>query len=61
MPKITYEQEDEYRRLKTQREALDQLTSKMMAFEAAMRVIARHDLMGEFAGEITAVTNGDGK
>lgn len=56
MPRITYEQEDEYRRLKAQREALDQLMSKMTAFEAAMRLIARHKLMEEFAEEIAAAT-----
>jgi hypothetical protein len=55
MPKITHEQEDEYYRLKTQREALDQLMSKMVAYEAAMRVIVRHNLMSEFAEEIAGV------
>lgn len=63
MPKITYEQEDEYRRLKTQRDALDQLMSKMTAYEAAMRLISRHNLMSEFAAEIAALaeTNGESK
>ena len=56
MPKITYEQEEEYRRLKTQRDALDQLMSKMTAYEAAMRLIARHNLMEAFAEAITAVS-----
>jgi hypothetical protein len=59
MPKISYEQEEEYRRLKTQRDALDQPMSKMTAYEAAMRLIARHNLMEAFAEEITAVTNGE--
>lgn len=61
MPKITYEQEEEYRRLKTQRDALDQLMSKMTAYEAAMRLIARRDLMSEFAAEIAAVSQTNGE
>lgn len=54
MPKITYEQEEEYRRLKTERDALDCAISQMVGYDAAMRVIVRHDLLQEFAEEVRA-------
>jgi hypothetical protein len=54
MPKITYEQEEEYRRLKTQRDVLDCAISQMVGYDAAIRVIVRHDLLQEFAEEVRA-------
>jgi len=56
MPKITFEQEEEYERLRTQRDALDQLMSKMAAYEAAIRVLIRNGLMTEFAEELAALS-----
>jgi len=52
MPKITYEQEEEYRRLKSQRDVLDHAISMMISFDAAMRVLVKHDLLQEFADEV---------
>jgi hypothetical protein len=49
------ELEDELDRFRRERSALDKLTAKMVAFEAAMRVMARHKLMVEFADEISAI------
>ena len=57
MPKITYDQEEEYRRLKTQRDVLDCAISRMVGYDAAMRVIVRHDLLQEFAEEVRAAIN----
>ncbi len=48
--------------LQKERSAIDQLMTRSMAFEAAMKVLARHKLMTEFADELSAsmaVTNGD--
>jgi len=56
MPRIAPEQIDEFYRLKGEHSALHQLMVKMTAYEAAIRILARHDLMTEFASEITAIT-----
>jgi hypothetical protein len=58
MPRISDEAMDQFDRLKRERSALDQLASQMIAFEAAMRVLAKHNLMTEFADEISMLTTG---
>lgn len=55
------ELQDELDRFRKERSAIEQLTLKMIAFEAAMRVLARHKLMPEFADEISSLTSGQGK
>lgn len=52
------ELQDEVDQFRKERSAIEQLILKMTAFEAAMRVLARHKLMVEFADEITALSNG---
>ena len=52
MPRITYEQDEEYRQLKEQRDAIDTLMARLMAYDAAMRVIVRHNLLKDLADEI---------
>jgi hypothetical protein len=60
MPRITYEQEEEYRKLKAQNDAVDTLMARLTAWEAAMRLIVRHDLVKELADEIrSAHPNGE--
>lgn len=46
---------DELDRFRRERSAMEKLTAKMVAFEAAMVVLARHELMVEFAGEILKI------
>lgn len=57
MPRITHEQEEELYRLRTERSALDQLMSRMASYEAAMRVLVKHELMQEFAEEIRFISS----
>jgi len=57
--RLSQQMENEFDRLRKERSALDQLISRMTAFEAAMTVLARHNLMVEFADEISALTKGD--
>jgi hypothetical protein len=54
VPRITYEQEEEYRRLKEQTGAIDTLMARLTAYDAAMRIIVRHDLLKELADEMRA-------
>jgi hypothetical protein len=54
VPRITYEQEEEYRRLKEQTGAIETLMARLTAYDAAMRIIVRHDLLKELADEMRA-------
>jgi hypothetical protein len=54
VPRIPYEQEEEYRRLKEQTGAIETLMARLTAYDAAMRIIVRHDLLKELADEMRA-------
>jgi hypothetical protein len=49
------ELQDEVNQFRKERSAIDKLSSKLLAFEAAMRVLAKHKLMVEFADEISKI------
>lgn len=50
-----HELEAELDRFRRERSTLDQATTKLLAFEAAIRVLARHDLIVEFASELSSI------
>ncbi len=55
MPRISNEQLDEFDRLKREQTALDTLMARMAAYEAAIRILIRHDLMAELAAEMATI------
>lgn len=57
MPRRLNELQDEVDRFRRERSALDQAMSKMIALDAAIRVLARHKLLVEFADEISSITS----
>lgn len=55
MPRISNEQADEFDQLKREQAALNSLMAKMAAYEAAIRILIRHDLLAELAAEMATI------
>lgn len=53
--RLSPQMEAEFDRLRREDSAVNHLITKIIAFEAAMIVLARHKLMVEFADEISAL------
>jgi hypothetical protein len=58
MPRISNEQADEFDQLKREQTALNTLMARMAAYEAAIRILIRHDLMAELATEMREIPHG---
>lgn len=58
MPRISNEQADEFDQLKREQSALNTLMARMAAYEAAIRILIRHDLMAELAAEMRTIPHG---
>lgn len=61
MLRITHAQEEEYYRLKTERQALDQALNRLVAFDAAIIVLKRHNLLSEWSDEVGRHSNSTGE
>ncbi len=57
--RLTHAQQEEFYQLKKDKATIDRAVSRLLAFEAAFRVIARNGLLDEFARELDSLTNGE--